>query len=81
MSKAHILETILKNPGQPGPAPLPARATERTDSVNDTCPYSGQPVQDFLEFNGKVYGFCNPRCRDKTVLDPEAWPAFMALVA
>ena len=65
----------------PGPTPLQARATSRTDSVNKLCPYSGKAVQDFLEFYGKVYGFCNPRCRDKTVFDPEAWPAFMALTA
>lgn len=63
----------------PGPAPLEAQATSRTDSVNKACPYSGKAVHDFLEFKGKVYGFCNPRCRDKTVIDPEAWPAFMAL--
>lgn len=63
----------------PGPAPLKAKATNRTDSVNKVCPYSGKAVHEFLEFNGKIYGFCNPRCRDKTVIDPEAWPAFMAL--
>ena len=65
----------------PGPAPRPARATDSTDSVNETCPYSGKPVTDFLEMDGRVYGFCNPFCRDKTVADPEAWPAFMALTA
>jgi glutathione S-transferase len=65
----------------PGPAPRPARAVASGPSVNDTCPYSGDPVTDFMEMNGKIYGFCNPFCRDKTVPDPEAWPAFMALVA
>jgi glutathione S-transferase len=64
----------------PGPNPLPARAVETGPSVNEACPYSGEPVSDFLEFEGKVYGFCNPTCRDKTVNDPEAWPAFMALI-
>lgn len=63
----------------PGPAPHAAHATERTDSVNDTCPYSGRPVTHFLEMDGRVYGFCNPFCRDKTAADPEAWPAFMAI--
>lgn len=43
------------------------------------CPYLGKAMHDFLEFKGKVYGFCNPRCRDKTIIDPEAGPAFMAL--
>ena len=63
----------------PGPHPRPARVTARTDSVNDTCPYSGRAVTDFLEMDGRVYGFCNPFCRDKTVADPEAWPAFMKI--
>ena len=67
----------------PGPVPLAARAADAdaSDSVNKSCPYSGGEVTDFLEFSGNIYGFCNPRCRDKTVLDPAAWPAFMALVA
>jgi len=67
----------------PGPAPLAARAADAdaSDSINKSCPYSGRPVNDFLEFAGNIYGFCNPQCRDKTVLDPAAWPAFMALVA
>ena len=64
----------------PGPKPLVATATSHTKAVNEACPYSGKAVTDFLEMNGKVYGFCNPRCRDKTVNDPAAWPAFMALV-
>ncbi|WP_204113570.1 glutathione S-transferase [Shimia biformata] len=64
----------------PGPTPLAAHSVASGPSVNDACPYSGKPVRDFLEFQGKVYGFCNPFCRDKTVADPEAWPAFMALV-
>ncbi|MEP4197021.1 MAG: glutathione S-transferase [Aliishimia sp.] len=64
----------------PGPAPLEAQATERKESENDTCPYSGGPVTDFLQLDGRVFGFCNPFCRDKTVADPEAWPAFMALL-
>ena len=67
----------------PGPAPLIARAADADAgaSVNKNCPYSGRPVTDFLEMSGRIYGFCNPRCRDKTVFDPAAWPAFMALVA
>lgn len=64
----------------PGPAPRAARATRRTDSVNSTCPYSGAPVRYFLEMEDRIFGFCNARCRDKTLQDPEAWPAFMALV-
>ncbi len=61
----------------PGPAPLAAHAVDSGKPENDICPYSGDPVTDLLELGGKVYGFCNPFCRDKTVADPAAWPAFM----
>jgi glutathione S-transferase len=63
----------------PGPAPLPASVAESGPSVNDACPYSGKSVTHFLETGGRVYGFCNAFCRDKTLADPEAWPAFMAI--
>jgi glutathione S-transferase len=62
----------------PGPEPLPAKSADGP-SVNATCPYSGKPVTHFLETGGRVFGFCNPFCRDKTMADPEAWPAFMAI--
>ena len=64
----------------PGPALRPARAVAAGPSVNTACPYSGKPVTDFMELDGRIWGFCNPFCRDKTVNDPEAWPAFMALL-
>ncbi|MEM1373910.1 MAG: glutathione S-transferase [Pseudomonadota bacterium] len=64
----------------PGPAARSARTVGSGPLVNERCPYSGDPVTDFLEMEGQVYGFCNPFCRDKTVADPEAWPKFMALV-
>ena len=64
----------------PGPLPLPARAVEGAEAENATCPYSGAPVTHALELAGRRFGFCNAFCRDKTVADPEAWPAFMALV-
>jgi glutathione S-transferase len=64
----------------PGPAPLPARAAGSGPSENTACPYSGDPVTHFLDLQGRTFGFCNAFCRDKTVTDPEAWPAFMALV-
>lgn len=63
----------------PGPAPLPARAVDGTEAENTACPYSGKPVTHVLEMSGRRFGFCNAFCRDKTVADPEAWPAFMAL--
>ena len=63
----------------PGPAPLPARAHGTGPSENAACPYSGAPVTDFLELDGRIFGFCNPFCRDKTVADAAAWPAFMEI--
>jgi glutathione S-transferase len=63
----------------PGPAPIPAHAVSSGPSVNATCPYSGKPMTHFLEAGGRVFGFCNAFCRDKTLADPEAWPAFMAV--
>jgi len=37
------------------------------DCVNETCPWSGDPVQEdsLTEYRGQVVGFCNPGCRDK----------------
>ena len=63
----------------PGPKPLAARAVDGTDAENTACPYSGKPVTHVLELDGRRFGFCNAFCRDKTVADPAAWPAFMAL--
>ncbi|MDJ0629306.1 MAG: glutathione S-transferase [Rhodobacter sp.] len=63
----------------PGPAPIPASAVGTGPSENATCPYSGKPVSHFLEVQGRVFGFCNAFCRDKTAADPAAWPAFMEI--
>lgn len=63
----------------PGPTPLPAQAVDDGPGVNAACPFTGGPVRYFLNFDGRVYGFENRICRDETVKDPEAWPAFMAL--
>lgn len=64
----------------PGPAPRPAAIADGP-SENPACPYSGKPVSDFLRLDGRVWGFCNRFCRDKTLADPEAWPAFMAMLS
>lgn len=42
-------------------------ALDIADCINETCPWSGDPVQadSLTEYNGHVVGFCNPRCRDK----------------
>ena len=65
----------------PGPTPLAAKAVATGPSENAACPYSGKPVTDFLEIDGRVFGFCNGFCRDKTVADAEAWPGFMGIYA
>lgn len=63
----------------PGPVPMAARAVDGPLAENAACPYSGKPVTHVLDLAGRRLGFCNAFCRDKTVADPEAWPAFMAL--
>ncbi|WP_319825683.1 glutathione S-transferase [Thalassovita sp.] len=64
----------------PGPQPLSARAIDTGTAENAACPYSGKPVTDLAEIDGRVIGFCNPFCRDKTVHDPLAWPQVAALL-
>lgn len=64
----------------PGPAPRAARAVEIGTAENGACPYSGLPVTHLMEMDGRIFGFCNAFCRDKTTADPEAWPAFMEIV-
>lgn len=59
---------------------IAAEAVVDGPAVNATCPYSGKPVTHYLQTGGRVYGFCNAFCRDKTVADPGAWPKFMALI-
>ena len=63
----------------PGPKPLDAAPVPSGPSENATCPYSGDPVTDFLAIKDRTFGFCNPFCRDKTLADPEAWDDFMAV--
>ena len=47
------------------------------DSVNDVCPWSGEPVAaDALTlYQGQVVGFCNPGCRDKFEAATQAFEA------
>ncbi len=61
--------------------PSEARPADEGPSVNARCPYSGDPVTDFLDLDGQRWGFCNTFCRDKTVADPDAWPKFTAMRA
>ena len=64
----------------PGPSPRAAAAVSEGTAENAHCPYSGGAADHLLEMDGRVFGFCNAFCRDKTQADPEAWPDFMALV-
>ena len=63
----------------PGPARLEAKPVDAGPSENELCPYSDKPVTHFMELDGRVFGFCNAFCRDKTVNDPAAWEKFMAI--
>ena len=40
---------------------------ELEDSINQLCPWSGDPVKSdsLTHYRGRVVGFCNPGCRDK----------------
>ncbi len=64
----------------PGPKALAAKPVDTGTPENDACPYSGKEITHLLELDGRIFGFCNAFCRDKTVADPEAWPAFKALL-
>ncbi|MEM8978793.1 MAG: glutathione S-transferase [Pseudomonadota bacterium] len=70
----HYAQAVPKSPW-PGPAILEAEASEGP-SVKSTCPYSGDPVTHYLRIGEHAFGFCNAFCRDKTLHDPLAWPAF-----
>ena len=58
-----------------------AKLVESGTPENDACPYSDLPVTHLLDVGGRIFGFCNPFCREKTMHDPSAWPAFMALLS
>lgn len=64
-----------------GPTTLEAKPIETGTPENDVCPYSGLAITHLLSLDGRIFGFCNAFCRDKTVADPEAWPKFTALLA
>jgi len=70
--------------GAPRPAPLPASRHDgdAAEAINAACPYSGAPVKadSLARIDGRVVGFCNPFCRDKSVADAAAWPALVAML-
>lgn len=63
----------------PGPTPLTAHDVANGNPENALCPYSGKAVTHLAEIEGRIFGFCNAFCRDKTVADAEAWPKFMSI--
>lgn len=63
----------------PGPAPIPAHFVDAGTPENEKCPYSGKAPTYLADFDGRIFGFCNPTCRAKTVNDAAAFPGFMAL--
>ena len=44
-----------------------ADALRMADCVNETCPWSGKPVQadSLTRYRDMVVGFCNPGCKSK----------------
>ena len=70
----------LPSAAWPIPDLIAARPVEAGTPENDRCPYSDLPVTHLMETQGRIFGFCNAFCRDKTVNDPKAWPQFMALL-
>lgn len=71
--------------GAPRPTPLPAErySGDVSAAINSACPYSGKPVRadSLARIDGRIVGFCNTFCRDKSVSDAAAWPALMAILA
>lgn len=75
-----VYDKGLPHGAWPGPTVRPAQAVANGPSENAACPYSGKPVTHYLQTEGRVFGFCNAFCRDKTAADPDAWPQFEALL-
>lgn len=63
----------------PAPPTIEAVAVDAGTPENAACPYSGRAPTHLARIGGRVFGFCNAACRDKTVADPVAWPDFMAI--
>lgn len=66
----------------PGPTPVAAHTVEGGQPINENCPYSGKPVSadSLAEIDGRIIGFCNQFCRDKSVADAAAWPKLAHLL-
>lgn len=77
-----LYELTLNAGPWPGPASLAAEAISDGAAENATCPFSGKPVaaDSLARLDGRIIGFCNPFCRDKSVADALAWPEIAALL-
>jgi glutathione S-transferase len=64
----------------PGPRPLPAQAITTGQPENTACPFSGAAPTHLAQIDGRIIGFCNAFCRDKSVADALAWPEVAALL-
>ncbi len=73
-----------ENTGTPRVPPLSAAVYEggAGEAINAECPYSGKSIRadSLAKIDGKIVGFCNTFCRDKSVADAAAWPDLMALL-
>ena len=42
--------------------------------------FAEQAAREIAEIAGRIIGFCDPFCRDKSVADPAAWPQLAPLI-
>jgi hypothetical protein len=59
---------------------MPNEALRIEDAVNETCPWSGEPIaaDSLALYRGEVVGFCNPGCRDKFTAAVDHFEAALA---
>jgi YHS domain-containing protein len=72
VAAVNAFETALIN--------APSENGNTSGTINDMCPWSGNPVQDdsLTNYKGKVVGFCNSGCRDKFAVAMTAFESAMA---
>ena len=66
----------------PGPNRVMAHPVSDMTPINAACPFSGRAVaaDSVADIDGRVIGFCNQFCRDKSVADAGAWPQVAAML-
>ncbi len=78
-------EMDLPDRGRVGPraaACAPGGRLGGADAGQRGPPCSGKPAAEdsAAGIGGRVVGFCNPFCRDKSAADADAWPKLAALL-